>query len=168
MAVNWDVIRRKGESGELNANETDALVTMAEYSWEEMEDAWAGVEDTCPWCYQARGQCCDACPVDVLERVEEDEPDIWYGPHHWGVPECDPAATAEGKRRMLDAVERKFRRRITRLERLDGVTFNVRQGGNCERIEEPVEGCFDVYGFREGVMLRVYREPGMVIEIESW
>ena len=82
------------------------------------------------------------------------------------VPECDPAAAAEGKRRMLDAVAHKFHGRITRLERREGVAFNVRQGGNCERIEEPVEGCFDVYGFREGVMLRVYREPGMVIEME--
>ena len=104
-------------------------------------------------------------------NTSDDVQQVWYGPRageagRLTVPECDPAAAAEGKRRMLDVVERKFRRRITRLERREGVTFNVRQGGNCERIEELMEGVFDVYGFREGVMLRLYREPGMVIEME--
>ena len=105
-------------------------------------------------------------------NTSDDVQQVWYGPRASGeagrltVPACDPEAAAEGKRRMLDAVERKFRRRITRLERRKGVAFNARQGGNCERIEEPTEGVFDVYGYREGVMLRVYREPGMVIEME--
>ena len=160
MTPNWNVIRRKGEQGLLNANETDALVTMAESAWLDMEDAWAGVEDTCPWCYQREGQCCDACPVDVLERVEPDEPNIWFGPR----PECDPAAAAEGKRRMLDVVERKFRRRVVAIQPWRVEVFRALPGGNCERIEEIREGVYDVYD-ADGRNLRVGN--GMIVEWEA-
>ena len=48
--------------------------------------------------------------------------------------------------------------------------ITVRAGGpagNCKRIEEVAEGVFDIFGMHDRAVVRVYREPGMIVEHED-
>jgi len=75
MAIDWGVIRRKGEEGLLTADVTDALCELAEYA-----DKYAFIDvdegDFC-WDRSAIDRHADDCPLVVLEAasVADDDAD---------------------------------------------------------------------------------------------
>ena len=78
MTIPWDTIQRKGESGELTARESDAIIRMAMTA-----ETWK-LGGRCRYCdipiWEPGGHT-DDCPITILEDVENTPDEELYDEH---------------------------------------------------------------------------------------